>query len=165
MSSPALQIIPNLWFDTQAEEAAAFYVATFPDSEVLETHRYPEGSPGEPGTVMQVLFSLGGMRFVAINGGPQFPHSEAVSFEVPCADQAEVDHYWDALLADGGQESQCGWLRDRFGVSWQVVPRGMGEVLGGDDPERAARAMQAMLGMVKLDIDALRRAADGERVA
>ena len=106
-------------------------------------------------------FELFGQRFTGINGGPEFPQTEAVSFLVPCADQAEVDHYWEALLAGGGQESQCGWLKDRFGVSWQVVPDGMDDVFADPDPERAQRAMQAMLSMVKIDIEALRRAADG----
>ena len=156
-----LTISPNLWFDTEAEEAAAFYTSVFDDSRVVNTTHYPEGSPGEAGTVMTVEFELAGQRFVGINGGPQFSFDEAVSFEITCEDQAEVDYFWEKLT-DGGKESQCGWLKDRFGLSWQVVPSGMDEVFSDPDPERAQRAMQAMLKMSKLDIAELRRAADGE---
>jgi predicted 3-demethylubiquinone-9 3-methyltransferase (glyoxalase superfamily) len=154
-------IVPNLWFDTQAAHAAELYVSVFPNSRVLGTTRYGEAGPGEPGTVMTVEFELDGQRFVGINGGPQFPFTEAVSFQITCADQAEVDHYWDALTADGGHEGQCGWLKDRFGLSWQVVPDGMDDVLNDPDPARAQRAMQAMLGMTRIDVEALRRAATG----
>ena len=154
------QIVPNLWFDTQAEQAAEFYVSVFPGSRVLRVARYPEGAPGPAGTVMTVEFELFGQPFVGINGGPQFPFTEAVSFQVPCADQAEVDHYWE-VLSEGGETGPCGWLKDRFGLSWQVVPEGMDEVFAGPDPARAQRAMQAMLQMGKLDVEALRRAADG----
>jgi predicted 3-demethylubiquinone-9 3-methyltransferase (glyoxalase superfamily) len=153
-------IVPNLWFDTEAEEAAAFYVSVFPSSRVVQTLRYTEAGPGEPGTVVTVEWELGGQRFVGINGGPRFPFTEAVSFQVDCADQAEVDHYWERLT-EGGEEVQCGWLKDRFGVSWQVVPIGLAELLADPDGERAARATTAMLGMKKLDIAALRAAADG----
>ncbi|WP_121192376.1 VOC family protein [Motilibacter peucedani] len=153
-------IIPNLWFDTEAEQAAEFYCSVFPNSRVRSVARYPEGAPGQAGSVMTVEFELDGNRFVGINGGPQFRFSEAVSFQVTCADQAELDRYWEQLT-DGGEESQCGWLRDRFGLSWQIVPDGMDEVFSDPDPERAQRAMQAMLGMRKLDIAALRAAADG----
>ena len=156
-----MQITPNLWFDRQAEQAAEFYVSIFPNSRILGTTRYPEGAPGPAGEVMTVDFELAGQRFTGINGGPHFTFDEAVSFLVPCADQAEVDRYWDALLEGGGTTSQCGWLKDRFGLSWQVVPDGMDELLADADPERAQRAMQAMLGMVKLDVAALRAAADG----
>ena len=156
-----MQITPNLWFDRQAEQAAEFYVSIFPNSRILGTTRYPEGAPGPAGEVMTVDFELDGQRFTGINGGPHFTFDEAVSFLVPCADQAEVDRYWDALLEGGGTTSQCGWLKDRFGLSWQVVPDGMDELLADADPERAQRAMQAMLGMVKLDVAALRAAADG----
>jgi len=156
-----LKISPNLWFDTEAEEAAAFYTSVFDDSRVVNTTLYPEGSPGEAGTVMTVEFELAGQRFVGINGGPQFTFDEAVSFEIQCEDQAEVDYFWEKLT-DGGEESQCGWLKDRFGLSWQVVPSGMDEVFSDPDPERAQRAMQAMLKMSKLDIAELRRAADGD---
>jgi predicted 3-demethylubiquinone-9 3-methyltransferase (glyoxalase superfamily) len=155
------RITPNLWFDTEAEEAAAFYCSIFRNASIVNVTRYNEAGPGEPGTVMTVEWELDGQRFVGINGGPQFAFTPAVSFEVTCEDQDEVDFYWERLLADGGSEVQCGWLTDRFGVSWQVVPEGMAEVLGDDDPERAKRAMEAMLKMVKLDIGALRAAADG----
>jgi predicted 3-demethylubiquinone-9 3-methyltransferase (glyoxalase superfamily) len=132
----------------------------FPRSQVLSTSRYTEAGPRPAGTVMAVEYELDGQRFVAINGGPQFPFTEAVSFQVDCEDQAELDHYWERLT-DGGQEVQCGWLKDRYGVSWQVVPKGMAEVLNDADPERSRRAMEAMLGMVRIDLAALRRAADG----
>lgn len=154
-------IVPNLWFDGQAEQAADFYLSVFKNSRILSTTRYPEGAPGPAGTVMAVEFELDGQRFVGINGGPQFTFSEAVSFQIDCADQAEIDFYWERL-ADGGEEGPCGWLKDRYGLSWQVVPRGMDEVFADPDPGRAQRAMQAMLGMRKLDVAALRRAADGD---
>jgi predicted 3-demethylubiquinone-9 3-methyltransferase (glyoxalase superfamily) len=163
ISSP--RITPNLWFDTQAEEAAAFYVSVFPDARIVEVHRYGPVGPRPEGEVMLVVFELGATRFCAINGGPQFTFDEAVSFEITCRDQAEVDHYWDALTADGGAESQCGWCRDRFGLSWQVVPEDMGELLGDPDRDRAARAFRAMFGMRKLDVAALRRAAEGAEVS
>ena len=154
------RIVPNLWFDTQAEEAAAFYASVFPRSRVLGVTRYPEGGPGPAGTVMTVEFELDGQRFVGINGGPQFPFTEAVSFQVTCETQEEVDRFWERL-SEGGEEGPCGWLKDRFGLSWQVVPTGMEELFAHPDPARAQRAMQAMLGMRKLDIAALRAAADG----
>jgi predicted 3-demethylubiquinone-9 3-methyltransferase (glyoxalase superfamily) len=154
-------IIPNLWFDTQAEEAAAFYVSIFPGSKITDVTRYGPSGPGLEGTVMTVDFELAGQRHTAINGGPQFPFTEAISLLVECADQAEVDRYWDALLAGGGQPVQCGWLKDRYGLSWQVSPVGMNELLTDPDPARAERAMQAMLQMVKLDLGELQRAADG----
>jgi len=153
-------IVPNLWFDTEAEEAAAFYCSIFKNSRILSTSRYSEGSPGPVGSVMTVEFELDGNRFVGINGGPQFPFTEAVSFQIDCETQNEVDYFWDRLT-EGGQEVQCGWLKDKYGLSWQVVPEGMDEVFSDPDPQRAQRAMQAMLGMVKLDIAALRAAADG----
>jgi predicted 3-demethylubiquinone-9 3-methyltransferase (glyoxalase superfamily) len=154
------KITPNLWFDTEAEEAAAFYVSVFDDSRIVGVTHYTEGAPRPAGTVMTVEFELGGNRFVAINGGPEFTFDEAVSFQIDCADQEEVDGFWERLT-DGGEEGRCGWLKDRFGLSWQVVPAGWDEVFAGADPARAQRAMQAMLGMRKLDIAALRRAADG----
>ncbi len=150
-------IIPNLWFDGQAQEAAEFYTSVFPDSRLIGTTPYPEGGVGEPGTVMTVEFVLEGQRFLGINGGPQFPFTEAVSFEVVCRDQGEIDHYWTRLSEDG-ERGQCGWLKDRFGLSWQVVPEGMGEVLSQDHPERARRAMAALMEMTKIDLAALRRA-------
>ena len=154
-------IVANLWFDTQALEAAEFYLTIFPNSSIDSVTHYPEGGPGPAGSVLTVDFTLDGTRFTALNGGPAFTFDEAVSFLIECADQAEVDRYWDALLADGGEPSQCGWLKDRFGLSWQVVPAGMAEVLNDPDPERGQRAMAAMMGMVKLDLAALRAAADG----
>jgi predicted 3-demethylubiquinone-9 3-methyltransferase (glyoxalase superfamily) len=156
---PQQRVTPNLWFDTQAEEAAEFYCSIFPNSRILSVARYPQDAPGPAGEVMTVEYELDGQRYVHINGGPQFTFSEAVSFQINCADQAEVDHYWDKLL-EGGEESQCGWLKDRYGFSWQVVPAGMDELFSDPDPGRAQRAFQAMLGMKKLDAAAIRRAAD-----
>jgi len=154
------KITPNLWFDTEAEQAAEFYCSVFPDSRVVGLTRYPEGGPGPAGSVMTVEFELSGSRLVGINGGPQFPFTEAVSFEIECADQDEVDHYWERL-SEGGRPGPCGWLQDRYGLSWQVVPAGTAELFADPDPRRVERAMQAMLGMGKLDLAALRRAADG----
>jgi predicted 3-demethylubiquinone-9 3-methyltransferase (glyoxalase superfamily) len=154
------KIVPNLWFDGVAEEAATYYVSLFDDSRITLLTRYPEGAPGPAGEVMTVEFELEGQKFVAINGGPSFPFTEAVSFLVSCADQAEVDHWWAVLGADG-QEGPCGWLKDKYGLSWQVVPEGMDEVFADPDPARAERAMAAMLSMTKLDVAALRDAADG----
>lgn len=154
-------IIPNLWFDDQAEEAAAFYCSIFPNSRITNTLRYTEAGPGPAGSVVTVEFELDGMPFVAINGGPvEFAFNESISFLIPCETQAEVDHYWEALT-DGGKEVQCGWCRDRYGVAWQVVPTVLDELLGDADPERARRATEAMLSMVKLDVAALQAAADG----
>ncbi|MFJ4853870.1 VOC family protein [Streptomyces sp. NPDC088730] len=149
-----------LWFDqNRAEEAADHYVSVVGgDSRVLDVTRWTPSSPGEPGTVMTVRFQLEGTEYIAFNGGPEFPFSEAVSLSVECASQEEADRLWDELTADGGQESQCGWLKDRFGVSWQIIPPGLGEALTDPDPEKAARAMKAMLGMKRLDIEALRNA-------
>jgi predicted 3-demethylubiquinone-9 3-methyltransferase (glyoxalase superfamily) len=152
-------IVPNLWFDTEAEEAAAFYTSIFPRSRIVEVVRYTEAGPGPAGEVVTATFELDGQRFVAINGGTPMPYTEALSLEIVCHDQEEVDHYWDRLL-DGGEASQCGWLKDRYGVSWQVVPAELGELFADPDRERADRVMRAMLGMAKLDIAALRRAAD-----
>jgi predicted 3-demethylubiquinone-9 3-methyltransferase (glyoxalase superfamily) len=159
------KIVPNLWFDTQAEEAAAFYISVFEDGRVLNTTRYNAAGPGEEGRIMTVEWEVRGLRFVGINGGPQFSFSEAVSFQIDCEDQAEVDYYWDKLTADGGSEGPCGWCKDKFGLSWQVVPRGMDELLGGDDAERGRRAMEAMFKMKKLDVAALHAAADGAPAA
>ena len=154
------KITPNLWFDTEAEEAAAFYISVFKNSRVLNVTHYTEGAPREAGMVMTVEFELDGQRFVGINGGPEFKFDEAVSFQISCETQEEVDYYWESL-SEGGKEGQCGWLKDRYGLSWQVVPTGIEEVFSDPDPERAKRAMQAMLGMHKLDLAALRAAADG----
>ena len=156
------RIVTNLWFDTQAEEAAEFYCGIFKNSRVVSTADYTDAGPGEPGTVMVVEFELDGQRFIGINGGPQFSFDEAVSLEIRCADQAEVDYYWERLTADGGSESQCGWCKDKFGLSWQVVPTGMEEVFTCPDRAAASRAMTAMFGMTKIDLAALQRAAAGE---
>jgi predicted 3-demethylubiquinone-9 3-methyltransferase (glyoxalase superfamily) len=154
-------ITPCLWFDSQAEEAARFYVALFPNSRVISTAAAPEGTPGGRDDVpLTVEFELDGARFTGLNGGPHFTFNEAVSFQIDCADQAEVDHYWEGLLADGGRESQCGWLQDRFGLAWQVVPRRLNELMTDADPERASRAMKAMLQMRKLDVAAIEAAAN-----
>ena len=160
----AQKITPNLWFDTEAEEAAKFYTSVFEDSRIVEISHYPENSPGPAGSVMTVEWELNGQRFVGINGGPQFKFDEAVSFSISCEDQDEVDYFWEKLT-EGGEESQCGWLKDKFGLSWQVVPKGMGELFSDSDRERAQRAMQAMLKMRKLDIDELRAAAEGTPAA
>jgi len=153
------KIIPSLWFDTEAEEAADFYTSVFKDSRIVTKTHYTEGAPREAGMVMTVEWELNGQRFVGINGGPQFTFDEAVSFQIDCEDQDEVDYYWEKL-SEGGREGQCGWLKDKFGLSWQVVPTGMDEVFADPDPERAERAMKAMLGMGKIDVAALRSAAD-----
>jgi predicted 3-demethylubiquinone-9 3-methyltransferase (glyoxalase superfamily) len=154
------RITPNLWFDSEAKDAAEFYVSIFPNSEITDVSTYGEAGPGPAGTVLSVSFSLDGQPYTGINGGPQFTFSEAISLSIACADQREVDHYWNRLV-DGGEESQCGWLKDRYGLSWQVVPAALGELLSDPDPDRATRAMRAMLGMRKLDVAALRAAADG----
>lgn len=154
------KITPNLWFDTEAEEAAEFYTSVFENSRIVNVTRYTEAGPRAAGMVMTVDFELEGQRFTGINGGPEFKFDEAVSLLVHCETQDEVDYYWEKL-SEGGEESQCGWLKDRYGLSWQVVPTGMEELFADSDPQRAERAMNAMLGMRKLDIEALRRAADG----
>src|SRR5436190_12739857 len=154
------KLTPNLWFDTEAEEAAEFYTSIFKNSRIVSKAHYTEAGPRPAGTVMTVEWELDGQRFVGINGGPQFKFDEAISFQISCKDQEEVDYYWDRLT-EGGEEGPCGWLKDRFGLSWQVVPTGMAELLGDPDTERATRAMKAMLQMKKLDLDALREAADG----
>ncbi len=151
-------ITPCLWFDTESEEAAAFYVSIFKNSRVTDVGYYTEGGMREAGSVLAVSFELDGQSFTAINGGPQFPHSEAISFQVPCDTQEEVDEYW-AKLTDGGEESVCGWLKDRFGVSWQVFPKRLIELLSDSDPAKAARANQAMMGMRKIDLAAIEEAA------
>jgi len=156
------KIIPNLWFDDQAEEAAKFYVSVFGEgSQITMVTHYPANSPGTEGNVMTVEFDLRGEHFVAINGGPRFPFTEAVSLMINCADQDEVDFFWEKLT-DGGEEVQCGWLKDRYGLSWQVVPEGMDKVFADPDRAQAERAMQAMLTMRKLDVAALRTAAAGQ---
>ena len=154
------QITPNLWFDTQGKEAAEFYCSIFPNSKITHISYYGEAGPREAGMVLTVDFELDGQRFTAINGGPDFTFDEAVSFNIDCADQTEVDFYWNKL-SEGGQEGPCGWLKDKFGLSWQVVPEGWADLLGDPDNAAGQRAMKAMLGMKKLDIAALKRAAAG----
>lgn len=153
-------VTPFLWFDTQAEEAAKFYVSVFPRSKILDVSRYLEAGPGPRGSVMTVEFELDGQRFIALNGGPEFKFTEAVSFSIDCKDQEEVDRYWDALGA-GGEPGPCGWLKDKFGLSWQVNPTILGEMLGDRDEKKASRAMAAMLKMTKIDIAALQEAYAG----
>ncbi|MFD1214228.1 VOC family protein [Arthrobacter sp. GCM10027362] len=150
-------ITPCLWFDTEAEEAAEFYTGLFPNSRILEVTRYGPDGPGPEGRVMTVSFELDGLKYVALNGGPQFKFTEAVSFQIPCADQDEVDRFWAALSEDG-EEGQCGWVKDRFGLSWQVVPTILPELLGSPDTAKSRRAMRAMLQMKKLDIAVLQQA-------
>jgi predicted 3-demethylubiquinone-9 3-methyltransferase (glyoxalase superfamily) len=152
------KIKPFLWFDDQAEEAAKFYTSVFRNSKMGRVLRFPEGSPRPAGMVLTVEFELEGQPFVALNGGPEFQHTPAVSFCVECEDQKEIDYYWDKLIA-GGKPVQCGWLADRYGLSWQIVPKGMDEYFSDKDPKRAERMMQAMHTMVKLDIAALEAAA------
>ena len=157
------KISPCLWFDGDAEEAARLYTSLFPNSHIDSVDRSPADTPSGPeGTVITVSFTLAGRSYIALNGGPDFQFTEAVSFSIACDDQAEVDRYWDALLADGGEPSVCGWLRDRFGLSWQVIPRQLPEMLNSKDRDAARRAMQAMLKMVKIDVAELERAYSGD---
>jgi len=154
------QIVPNLWFDTEAEEAAALYTSIFPNSRVVNVLRHTEAGPGPAGSAVAVEFELNGNRVVGINGGPEFKFTEAVSLQVVCDTQEEVDHYWERLT-DGGEEGPCGWLKDRYGLSWQVTPKVLLELLADSDAERARRASEAMFTMRKIDIAALQAAADG----
>ena len=154
------KITPFLWFDTQAEEAMNHYLAIFPNSKAGTVSRFSEAGPGPAGSIMVAAFTLDGQPFNAINGGPYFNFTEAISFYVHCADQAEVDHYW-AKLSEGGETSRCGWLKDKFGVSWQIVPTILGELMGDPDPAKARRTAEAMLKMTKLDIATLKRAHEG----
>ena len=164
---PVLQTItPCLWFDTQAEEAVEFYTGIFRNSRVVKVSRFGEAGREihgkAPGTVMVVAFELDGQTFTALNGGPIFKFNEAISFQVNCDTQEEVDHYWEKLSAGGDKKAQqCGWLKDKYGASWQIVPRVLGEIMGGSDAEKSGRAMNAMLQMKKLDIAALKRAYAG----
>lgn len=156
------KISPCLWFDGEAEEAANFYVSLLPNSKIETVQKNMADSPaGKAGTVLVVEFTLAGQRFMALNGGTRFEYTHAVSFKIDCEDQAEVDRLWEALCANGGQAERCGWLRDRYGLFWQIVPTALPKYLGGPDREGAKRALQAMLGMVKLDIEGLRRAYEG----
>jgi len=152
------KITPCLWFDTQGEEAARFYTSIFPNSRIVDIARYGEAGPRDAGTVMVVKFELDGQEFVALNGGPEFTFDEAISFQIDCADQEEVDRYSEALT-DGGEQGPCGWVKDRFGLSWQVVPKRMIELLSDPDEAKAQRAMAAMLEMRKIDIAAVEAAA------
>ena len=153
------KITPCLWFDTQGEEAAEFYTSIFPNSRIVDVARYGEAGPRDAGTVMVVKFELDGQELVALNGGPEFTFDEAISFQIDCADQEEVDRYSEALT-DGGEQGPCGWVKDRFGLSWQVVPARLIELLGDPDEAKAQRAMAAMLEMRKIDIAAVEAAAD-----
>ncbi|WP_431277334.1 VOC family protein [Leifsonia poae] len=155
------RITPFLWYDDQAEQAAEFYVSLFPNSRILETTKYGQDAPGQPAGVMTVRFELEGVEFQALNAGPVFHFTEAFSMFTTADTQEEIDRLWDALIADGGEPSQCGWLKDRWGLSWQIVPSRLGELLSDPDPQRAQRATQAMLAMGKLDIAALEAAANG----
>ena len=154
-------ITPWLWFDTEGEEAAEFYTSVFPNSRILDISRYGPGSPRPEGTVMTVSFELDGERFVALNGGPDFKFNEAVSFLVDCEDQDEVDSYWSAL-SEAGEEGPCGWLKDRFGLSWQIIPKALPRLLGDPDRAKAQRVMEAMLKMGKIEVSELERAAAGD---
>lgn len=152
-----------LWFNGRAREAANFYTRIFPDSAVADNWTAPTDTPGnKQGEEVVVNFTIFGQPFIGLNGGPQFPHSEAISFQIPCSDQDEIDKYWAILTADGGQESQCGWLKDKFGISWQVISPEMNLYLGGADPQGAQRATQAMLSMKKIDLAAMRQAYSAE---
>ena len=153
------RITPFLWFDGQAEEAANFYVSVFKNAKIHHVTRNTEAAPGETGAVLVIEFELDGQRFMALNGGPEFHFTPAVSFSIDCKDQAEVDYYWDRLT-EGGREVQCGWLEDKYGLSWQVVPSLLPELLGSDDRKKADAAMQAMMEMVKLDVAKLQAAYD-----
>jgi predicted 3-demethylubiquinone-9 3-methyltransferase (glyoxalase superfamily) len=160
------KISPCLWFVSEAEEAANFYVSLLTDSRIEKIQRNTTDTPGgKAGTVLVVDFTLAGQRFLALNGGMKMEYTHAVSFMIDCADQAEVDRLWDALLADGGNAEKCGWLKDRYGVFWQIVPKALMTYIGGSDSAGAQRAMQAMLGMVKLDIEGLKRAYEGKSAA
>ncbi|MCX5015710.1 MULTISPECIES: VOC family protein [unclassified Streptomyces] len=150
-----------LWFDGDAEAAADYYLSVFKDGKIGRIGRYTDAGPGQPGSVMIVEFEVNGQKFVGLNGGPEFPFTEAISFQIHCADEPEADYYYDALTKDGGQESACGWVKDRFGVSWQVIPPGAIDLVSDPDPERAARATAVMMKMKKLDVAEMRRAADG----
>ena len=152
------EITPCLWFDTEGEDAAKLYTSVFPDSKILDVARYGEAGPRPEGTVMTVSFELDGQEFVALNGGPDFTFNEAISFQVSCKNQDEVDHFW-SKLSEGGEEGPCGWLKDRYGVSWQIIPTALPRLLGDPDREKSQRVMAAMLKMKKIEIDALEEAA------
>ena len=151
-------LTPCLWFDSEGEQAAEFYTSIFPNSKITDIARYGSAGPRPEGTVMTVTFELDGEKFVALNGGPDFTFNEAVSFQVSCKDQTEVDHYW-STLSEGGEEGPCGWLKDRYGLSWQIIPEALPRLLGDEDKEKAQRVMAAMLEMGKIEVDQLERAA------
>jgi predicted 3-demethylubiquinone-9 3-methyltransferase (glyoxalase superfamily) len=155
------KITPCLWFDDRIEEAVNFYISVFGDAKILTKLHYGDGAPMPKGTVLVMTFELEGQEFMALNGGPQFKFTEAVSFFVKCETQSEVDHFWNRLLAGGGQESQCGWLKDKYGLSWQIVPTVLLKYLSDKDPAKAQRVMQAMMQMIKIDIAALEKAHAG----
>lgn len=155
------RIKPFLWFDDKAEEAMSFYTSVFEDSKVLGVSRWSEAGPGEPGAVMIATFEIEGVQFTALNGGPRFKFTEAISFEIDCETQEEVDYLWESLTAGGGEESMCGWLKDKYGLSWQVVPRILGDLMTDEDPEKAKRVTEAMLSMRKIEIVELQRAYEG----
>ena len=154
------KITPCLWFNGQAEEAANYYISIFKNAEMLDVSRYGEGAPFPAGTALVANFKLDGIAFTALNGGPEFTFDEAISFQIDCADQAEVDYYWEKLTAEGGEESQCGWLKDKFGVSWQVVPAAIAQLMSTDNPAKAGAVMQALFKMQKIDIATLQAAYD-----
>lgn len=157
-----MELTTCLWFNGRAREAATFYTSIFPNSSMADNWIAPTETPGnQEGSEVLVNFTIFGRPFIGLNGGPQFPHSEAVSFQIPCKNQSEIDKYWEILTADGGQESQCGWLKDKFGISWQVVSSEMSKYLGGSDSAGAQRATQAMLQMKKIDLAAMEKAYNG----
>jgi predicted 3-demethylubiquinone-9 3-methyltransferase (glyoxalase superfamily) len=158
------KITPFLWFDGKAEEAAKFYTSIFKNSKLGQIRRYGQSGPGSAGSVMSATFQLEGQEFVALNGGPQFTFTPAISFFVNCETQEEVDHFWEKL-SEGGAKNRCGWLQDKFGVSWQIVPTALGKLLGDLDPEKSSRVMKAMLQMNKIDIRGLQEAYEGKRAA
>lgn len=158
------KITPCLWFDTEGEEAAEFYTSIFPNSKIVEILRYGSAGPRDEGTVMTVTFELDGQKHIALNGGPDFKFNEAISLEVGCESQDEVDRYWSALTEGGGEEGPCGWLKDKFGVSWQIIPTRLLELIADPDPEKSQRVMEAMLKMGKIEIDELERAAESAPV-
>jgi predicted 3-demethylubiquinone-9 3-methyltransferase (glyoxalase superfamily) len=155
------KIIPNLWFDIEAEEAANFYISLFENSKILGINHYGEAGPRQAGSVLTVHFELNGQEFIAINGGPEFKFNQAISFQVSCKDQAEVDRLWNQLTA-GGQEQPCGWLKDRYGLSWQIIPQGLSDLIANPDPAGSARAVREMFTMKKIDLARIRKAFDGQ---
>lgn len=159
-AAPAQKITPMLWFDDKAEEAANFYTSVFPNAKILHVARYGEGAPAPEGSVMTASFQIAGQEFVALNGGPHFKFNEAISLVINCDSQEEVDRYWEKLIADGGEESQCGWLKDKYGLSWQVTPRILIQLIQDPDKKKAERVFQAMLTMKKIEIPKLLEAAE-----